>query len=107
MMNQEKLMLSSEALIKITSNKNSLRGGKMAADSVFFWSNWLLLLALILGVIATYAIVVSGNIRDKELKHELAESNERTESLRKSNLILQENVERERMERLKLEAIVA
>lgn len=45
----------------------------MSADEVFFWANWVLIGALVIGVLATYAIVVSGNIRDRELKRELAE----------------------------------
>ena len=48
----------------------------MSADDVFFWANWLLVGALILGVLATGAIVVSGNIRDRELKRELKEKDE-------------------------------
>ena len=44
----------------------------MSADGVYFWANWVLVAALVLGVAATYAIVVSGNIRDKALKLNLA-----------------------------------
>ncbi len=44
----------------------------MSADDVYFWANWILVAALLIGVAATYAIVVSGNIRDKVLKQDLA-----------------------------------
>ncbi|MFP3866815.1 MAG: hypothetical protein ACLFUU_01460 [Desulfobacteraceae bacterium] len=50
----------------------------MSADAVYFWANWVLIGALILGIVATYAIVVSGNIRDTALKRELAAQSART-----------------------------
>lgn len=43
----------------------------MSADDVFWWANWALLAALLLGVAATYAIIVSGNIKEANLKREL------------------------------------
>src|SRR6266508_4138858 len=49
----------------------------VSADDVFFWANWILVAALIIGVLATYAIVVSGIVRDKTLKLELSGANER------------------------------
>ncbi len=48
----------------------------MSADDVFFWGNWVLVGALIVGVLATYAIVVSGNIRDVELKRGLKDKDD-------------------------------
>ncbi|MBU4447959.1 MAG: hypothetical protein KKD99_05170, partial [Proteobacteria bacterium] len=50
----------------------------MSADDIFYWSNWVLVFALVLGLLATYAIVVSGISRDKALKRELAEQKTRT-----------------------------
>ena len=47
----------------------------MTADSVNIWGNWFLILSLIVGVLATYAIVVSGNIKEKGLKEELSKAN--------------------------------
>jgi len=47
----------------------------MTADSVNSWANGLLVASLIFGVIATYAIVVSGNIKEKVFKRELSKTN--------------------------------
>lgn len=47
----------------------------MTADSIYNWANGLLVVSLIVGVIATYAIIVSGNIKEKELKRELSKAN--------------------------------
>ena len=54
----------------------------MSSDNIFYWGNWALLGALILGVIATFAIVVSGNDRDRALKQELKDKDE---SIAKAN----------------------
>lgn len=48
----------------------------MSADDIFYWANWALVGALILGVVATCAIVVSGNDRDRALKKELKDKDE-------------------------------
>jgi hypothetical protein len=65
----------------------------MSADDVFLWGNWVLVGALVVGVVATYAIVASGNIRDKELKLEIADANARGEEAKaeaaKANLELE------------------
>lgn len=50
----------------------------MSADDIYTWANWILVGALVVGVLATYAIVVSGNIRDAALKRELAAQSART-----------------------------
>ena len=47
----------------------------MTADNVNSWANGLLVASLIFGVIATYAIVVSGNIKEKVLRQELSKAN--------------------------------
>lgn len=44
------------------------------AESVFFWANWALVLALALGVVATYLIVVSGNTKEAFAKIEAHEA---------------------------------
>ena len=44
----------------------------MSADSVYFYANWILAMAAGAGALATVAVVVSGNIRDANLKRELA-----------------------------------
>jgi hypothetical protein len=43
---------------------------KMLVDNVYFWANVLQALSLALGVISTVVIVVSGNIRDSNLKRD-------------------------------------
>jgi len=49
----------------------------MTAESVHIWANGLLIISLIVGVVATYAIVVSGNIKEKKFKAELSQANGR------------------------------
>jgi hypothetical protein len=56
---------------------------KMSADTVYYWANWALVFALVLGVLATFAVVRSGNIRDEALKRELGAQNERASGLQK------------------------
>ncbi len=63
----------------------------MSADTIFSLANWVLVAALVLGVLATFAIVVSGKNRDDALKQELvaqstraAELSMQTESLKLS-----------------------
>jgi hypothetical protein len=48
----------------------------MSADDVSWWANWILVGALLVGVAATYAIVVSGNIKEANLKRELKEKDD-------------------------------
>lgn len=50
---------------------------RMSADDVYYYANWTLVAALVLGVISTYAIVASGNIRDSALRREVANANAR------------------------------
>lgn len=66
----------------------------MSVDDVFFWANWTLVGALVIGVAATYAIVVSGSIRDANLKRELSSSSERTVGLEKEAADAQLETER-------------
>jgi hypothetical protein len=47
----------------------------MTAESVNFWAHWLLIASLVVGVVSTYAIVTSGNIKERELKRELSKAN--------------------------------
>jgi len=104
----------------------------MSADYVFFWANWILVGALVVGVLATYAIVVSGNIKEEHLKHELKEKDDafdkykidagkkiadanavgetaraQAEVAKADAAEANKKAEAERLERLKLEAIVA
>lgn len=43
------------------------------AEDIFWYANWVLVGALVVGVLATYAIVVSGDAKERHLKHELSE----------------------------------
>jgi hypothetical protein len=43
------------------------------AEVVSWWANWILVGALIVGVFATWAVVVSGNVKEVALKRELAD----------------------------------
>lgn len=49
----------------------------MNADSVNSWANWFLIASLVVGVFSTWAIVVTGNIKERNLKLELSRANER------------------------------
>jgi hypothetical protein len=42
------------------------------AEFISFWSNWILIGALIIGAIATYGIVVSGNVKESAANAEIA-----------------------------------
>jgi len=93
------------------------------AEFISFWANWILVGALVVGVIATYGIVVSGNVKEAALKGELAAAgkdaadaikqaaatNARAADIEKQAAELnartveaQSALERERIERLKL-----
>lgn len=50
----------------------------MTADGVFFWANWIGVVALGIGVVCACAIAISGKIRDDRLKLALAESSQKT-----------------------------
>jgi hypothetical protein len=64
----------------------------MSADNVFTVANWVLVGALLVGVAATYAIVVSGKSRDEALKSELAAQNTRAAELARQTEILKLSV---------------
>jgi hypothetical protein len=44
------------------------------AEFISFWSNWILIGALIVGVVATYGIVVSGNVKESAANTEIADA---------------------------------
>jgi hypothetical protein len=46
----------------------------MTADDVSWLANWTLIAALLVGVAATYAIVISGNVKEAALKRDLAQA---------------------------------
>ena len=98
-------------------NKHKVAGMKITpelADSIFSSANWVLVAALILGVLATYAIVVSGKVRDQSLKLELQKSSERIALLttqgdeaRAQIARANQTAEEERLARVKIEARLA
>jgi hypothetical protein len=51
----------------------------MSADSVNFWANWFLVAALVIGVVSTYLVVVSGNAKEANLKSELRDKDDALE----------------------------
>ena len=53
----------------------------MSVDDVFFWANWVGIVALVFGVVAACAIAISGKIRDDGLKRELSVAAERIAQL--------------------------
>jgi hypothetical protein len=87
--------------------RSRIKGFRMSADDVFFWANWMLVAALIGGVLATYAIVVSGNIRDANLRRELNAANERTAQVEASNLALEAKIAPRRLDLDKQKAIIS
>jgi hypothetical protein len=64
----------------ITNGRNIKGVRQMSADDVSWWANWILVGALLVGVAATYAIVVSGNIKEANLKSELKEKDDALET---------------------------
>jgi hypothetical protein len=53
-------------------------GVRMTADNIFFWANWIGVVALGVGVVCACAIAISGKIRDDSLKLSLAEATAKT-----------------------------
>ena len=54
----------------------NIRKGKriMSIEGLNFWSNWLLVASLVIGVVATAVIIVTGNIKENALRRELSEA---------------------------------
>src|ERR1700730_14302611 len=52
------------------------------AEFISFWSNWILIGALVIGVIATYGIVVSGNVKESAANKEIARLSSEAEASR-------------------------
>ncbi|CAB3782009.1 hypothetical protein [Paraburkholderia fynbosensis] len=106
-----------------------------AADALFKWSNVVAIVGAVLAAIGAYGSFWTGNIRDRysderiskneadtasarktaavanesaaKASENVAKANERTELLRQSNLEVQRQLEKERLERLRLEASIA
>jgi hypothetical protein len=65
------MVATPQSAVKSTKGNKTMAGHRMSADQVYFWANWILVGALVLGLLSTYAIVVSGNIKEANLKREL------------------------------------
>src|ERR1700730_3960101 len=52
------------------------------AEFISFWSNWILIGALVIGVVATYGIVVSGNVKESAANKEIARLSSEAEASR-------------------------
>jgi len=75
----------------------------LSLESASFWNtiaNWGLLIGLIVGVISTFFIVVTGNIKEKHFRLEIAESNKQAAEAN-------QKAESERLARLKIEEKIA
>lgn len=59
------------------------------ANAVSFWSNWALVAALACGLLATYGIVVSANVKERFSDDQRRKADERIETLRNDNLKLE------------------
>jgi hypothetical protein len=66
------------------------------AEFISFWSNWILIGALIVGVVATYGIVVSGNVKESAANTRIADANARAAEAG-------QKAEEEKLERVKIE----
>jgi hypothetical protein len=61
----------------MTPGNSSRRDSGMSlawAEFLSYWGNWTLIVALLVGLTATYAVVVSGNVKEAALKREVAEA---------------------------------
>jgi hypothetical protein len=75
-------------------------GKKMSlgwAEFLSYWSNWALLFALLVGLVATFAVVVSSNVKEGYFKLAIADANTRASDAAAT-------AESEKIARIKLEA---
>lgn len=118
---------------KATAGAKNNRGSVMEisvglAEKLSVWANVALVISLIAGVVSTFLIVVTGNVKEAALngtvgamnaalivtKNEAAKANLRAETLHRSNLEMQTRLvdaeralESEKLERLNLQASIA
>jgi hypothetical protein len=80
---QDKLLSPHQATaVMNTYGRNTIATtgtSSMTVDTLHSFANWALVGSLVLGLLSTYAIVVTGNIKEKELKRELSKANEAVE----------------------------
>jgi len=80
------------------------------AEFISFWSNWILIGALVIGLVATYGIVVSGNVKEAAANKEIARLSSEAEASRAAvadanarALEAGQKAEEEKLERVKIE----
>lgn len=81
-----------------------IRMSPETAELVSSVANWVLIASLVCGVVATYGIVISGNIKDANFKEKLKIADEHievlkneTEDLRHKNLLLEKQMQPRRL----------
>jgi len=79
----------------------------MSADDVFTIANWALVASLIVGVLATYAIVVSGKIRDEESKRQVAEAGRDAAKASEKAALLEKDAAEARLETERVKGLLA
>jgi hypothetical protein len=88
-------------------NRIGMRMSPETAEWVSDWSNWALLASLVVGVAATFFLVVSSNVKEEALKKELLAANERIATLGKEAEGLKAQAEADRLARIKIEEKLA
>lgn len=68
------------------------------AESVWAWANWFLVGSLLVGVAATFALIVSGNVKEVASKRELANAIAETENAKRESATANERAEVARLE---------
>jgi hypothetical protein len=81
------------------------------AEFVSFWSNWILVGALVVGVLSTYGIVISSNVKEAALKKDVgvlntaaADANERSRELERKTAELRKETVAAQLELAKFKA---
>lgn len=80
-----------------------MRMSPETAETVAFWSNWFFLASLVIGIIATFLLIVSGGVKEANLKRELANSREKTAALELEVVRAKQRLQKESHERLMLQ----
>ena len=88
-------------------NRIGMRMSPETAEWVSDFSNWALLASLVVGVAATFFLVVSSNVKEEALKKELLTANERIATLGKEAEGLKAQAEADRLARIKIEEKLA
>ncbi|ODS01381.1 hypothetical protein AUC68_00525 [Methyloceanibacter methanicus] len=73
------------------------------AETVANWSNWFFLASLLVGIVATFLLIISGRVKEDNLKRELAHAQEKTAGLELEAIRAKERLLKERAARVTLE----